>query len=394
MKIAYFFEIFYPQINGVMTATFNLARNMKKLGHDVFYVAPEMKGYSEKYTEDGIEVYSIHSLPTYIYDGIRICHPRSTRLFNKLKREGVDIIHFTGPFTITLNALSYGKKTGIPVIQTFHTLLAEATYFQYFFGSKSFPLGEKLVWWWMNLYNKRSDKITAPSEYVISSLKKHSPNKNIIYISNGIDLNDFKEFDSFENLKKEYPEFNRKTFIFVGRLGQEKSIDIIIKAMADVIKKDKDIKLFIVGHGPYIYELKKLAEESGLLNKNIIFTGKIKNKELIKKGLFHYSRAFITASKTENQPMTILEATACGTPLILPYEKGIKELIKNNGMFFEPDNIKELAEKMLILSRDDKLYKEYKNASLELSKKYDGINVAKQFENVYTECIKKFQSKK
>ncbi len=392
MKIAYFFEIFYPQINGVMTATFNLARNMKKLGHEVLYIAPKTKGYSETHTADGIEVYKLPSIPTYVYDGIRLCHPKSTMIYNKLKKEKVDIVHFTGPFTLSFNALFHGKNLGIPVIQTFHTLLAEATYFQYFFGSKSFPLGEKLVWWGMNIFNRRSDIITAPSEYVISSLKKNCPNKNIIYISNGIDINEFKEFDPFEKLKKNYPEYNNKTFVFVGRLGQEKSVNIIIRAMAEVIKTDREIKLFIIGHGPYAEELQELAKKLDLLNKNIIFTGKIDNKKLIALGLFHHARAFITASKTENQPMTILEATACGTPLILPYEKGIRELIEDNGFFFEADNIKELAEKILLLSSNDTLYKEFKKASLKLSDKYDGINVAKQFEKVYLENIKKLSS--
>jgi len=388
MKIAYFFEIFYPQINGVMTATFNLARNMKKLGHEVLYIAPETKGYSKPHTDDEIEVYRIPSIPTYLYDGIRMCLPKSKMIYNKLKREKVDVVHFTGPFTLALNAIFHAKNLGIPVIQTFHTLLAEATYFQYFFGTKSFPLGAKLVWRWMNIFNRHSDIITAPSDYVISSLKNNCHNKNIIYISNGIDISEFKEYDSFEKLKNNYKEFNNKTYVFVGRLGQEKSIDILIKAFAEVIKKDKEIKLFIIGHGPHELKLQKLAEKLGLINKNIFFTGKISNQKLIKNGLFHHARAFITASKTENQPMTILEATACGTPLILPYEKGIKELISGNGLFFEPDNIKELTEKILLLSANDKLYKEYNTASLRLSKKYDGINVAKQFEKIYLENIK------
>jgi glycosyltransferase involved in cell wall biosynthesis len=386
MKIAYFFDGFYPLINGVMTATFNLAKNMLQRGHEVFYVAHKNPAYTPTRTEEGIEIYKVDSLlMTAFSEGVGLCLPNSRRVLNKLKREKVDIVHFTAPLTFALNAINHAKTLNIPCVQTFHTLWAEPRYFRYFFKTDKLPL-QRVVWVGLNYFDNRSDVITAPSQYVIDQLKIYSPHLKPIYISNGINVEDFVEHNSLEELKKEYPAYNHKTFVYVGRLGKEKSIDIVIQAVAEAIKVDKEIKLFIVGGGPYYYHLYNLAR-SLKLKDHVFFTGKIQNKELIRKGFLHHTRAFVTASRTENQPMTILESIASQSPLILPKEKGVDELLEGNGEFFMADDYRELAQKMVKFAQDDKLYQKYKTASGQVSRKYDGRVVAEQFEKVYLAAI-------
>ena len=386
MKIAYFYEIFHPQVNGVLTSTLNLARDMKRMGHEILFVAPKVKGYQESVSEDGIEIFYLPSIPSFLYDGLRICHPDSKALRAKLKKEKIDIIHFTGPFTVAMNAINHGRALNIPVVQTFHTLIAEDTYMQYFFLAKYISVAPKITWALLNYFNRNSDLITAPSQFVIDQMAEQCPSKEVNYISNSLDVEYFQNCNDLRALKKNYPQFNNKTFVFVGRIGQEKSIDIIIMAVAEVKKFDKDIRLFIIGHGPNESYLRSLIQRLDL-SKNVFMLGKIENKKLIRGGFLQHARAFITASKTENQPMTILEATACGAPLILACEKGNKELLDGNGIFFTPDNYQELSEKMLLLCNDNNLYKTYKKASLKLADNYNGVNIAKQFEKLYEKSI-------
>ena len=65
-------------------------------------------------------------------------------------------------------------------------------------------------------------------------------------------------------LQRHYPSFNRKSYLFVGRLGQEKSVDILIRGVGEAVKKDPEIQLFLAGEGPAKESLASLTDELGL----------------------------------------------------------------------------------------------------------------------------------
>ena len=108
--------------------------------------------------------------------------------------------------------------------------------------------------------------------------------------------------------------------------------------------------------------------------------------ELISCGLYHHARALVTASVTENQPVTVLEALGCNTPVIIPDVKGINELLEDNGLFFEAGNIDDFAGQMLRIANDDELYKRCRVGSRSLRAEFDGFKIARKFEEVYRSC--------
>ena len=135
--------------------------------------------------------------------------------------------------------------------------------------------------------------------------------------------------------------------------------------------------------------IKNLSRE---LNVKSIFTGFKKNQELVDS--IYAGDIFVTASKTENQPMSILEAMACGKSLVGVSAKGVPELIINNknGLIAEPDNPKELAEKIIQILGNEKLKKRFEKESLGLVQEYSTKSVAKKWIEIYENLIKNYSA--
>lgn len=389
MRIAFFIEVFYPEINGVITATLDLARNLSRRGHTIFLVVPKNKQIADLDQIDGMEVVKVSSFSTFIYPGVRWTWPWDRKLFRKLKEEKVQILHFTGPWTLGWSALIFGKKHSIPIIQTFHTMLNEDTYLQYLVKLRALvPIVRAGSWWYFGKYIQRSDIITTPSRFAGEILKERFPDKEVHHISNGIDTSIFMRHRSLEELQKQYPFYNTKTFIFVGRIGLEKSIDVMIEGFAYAGKRDPALNLVLVGDGPNREEMEELAEKLGMKDR-VQFLGKVPHEDLLTSGLLQYARAFVTASVTENQPMTVIEAICCGLPLVVAKVPSMEELSEGNALFFPAGDEKALGEQLLEIAENEELHKELSEASRRLADRFEGARVAEQFEVLYRSALQK-----
>lgn len=382
LVIGIVFEIFFPVVNGVITTSINLAKNLQKNGHTVYFIAPKWDEFTDPSVE-GIPVHYIDSTPAKAYPGIR-----NVSLFNKnvekiLLDNNTDILHITGPWLLTLNAVKAAKRNNIPVVHTFHTLLYEDQYLYYIFKSnKIVPFIKFFAWKFLELFINKSTVMTAPSQHACSVIKEHSPSCDIRHIRNGVDLDVFSEYEDFESLKKKYSFFNDKTFLFLGRLGEEKSISVLLDAAKKANSVDPDLHLLVIGAGPGADDYKKYVEKNSL-QEVIRFLGRMPHDELLHSGIIQHSRVLVTASVTENQPITIIEAIACNTPIIIPDVDGIKELLDGNGMSFPAGDSNALAELMVKLANDDNLYDKCCREGVKIREKFNGENIAAKYEEIY-----------
>ena len=390
MRIAFFIEIFFPEIHGVLTSTLDLARNLKSLGHHVILVVPRAKSCEAIHEVDGMAVFKVPSIPSYIYPGVRINFPWSRTLSKIMRKENIEILHTTGPGFLGMAVANHAKKYRTPLVQTFHTLLYEEKYLLYLIRLRCLlPLGRLIARHWIGRVINVSDLVTAPARFTCEELKKLFPKKTIRHISNGIDFSLFRTYPAKDEFLAKHPFFTEKTFMFVGRVGMEKSIDVLIRGFAEAVKIDRSLRLAIVGDGPSGEAMKALVVEHGVQDE-IVFLGKMVHAGLLASGLLQYSRAFITASVTENQPMTVIEAACCGLPLILADAAGLKELAGDTAMFFPAGDEAALKDCILRLAKDDGLHAKLGAASRELARNFDGNNVARQFEAEYERLLAGF----
>lgn len=387
MRIGLFTDTYPPFINGVSTSVLMLKQGLEKLGHEVYVVTVNDESFSYK-EEDGI--LKIPSFPIGLMN-FRQTGIYPIKAFNIIKKWKLDIIHSHTEFSIGTFARLISKQLNIPLVHTYHTMYEEYIYYitKGYFNSASKKLVEYLT---LFLCDKTIDELIVPTEKTKELFKdKYKVKRDVYVIPSGIDTTRFykENIDKNEiiNLKKDLG-LKKTDFIvlYVGRIAKEKSIDFLINNFNSVLKRIPKAKMIIVGDGPDIKDLIDLTRKKGLENK-IIFTGKAPWTDVPK----YYSLCdlFVTASKTETQGLTVMEAMGASKPVVAIRDESFELMItdKKDGLFFDDEK-----------SYVDMIYEVYKNKKLrdEISfnarltaDKYSPYNYAKNVLKVYEKVISK-----
>ena len=285
MRIAFGFDIFYPETNGVITATINLANNLIDMGHEVYFFVPKDKNFKDDIIEKGIHIIHIRNIPAWIYKGLKLFPFQGWYLQKYFKRYRFDIVHNTSPWMMGLALNHSARRYHVPVVATHHTLIDNPIYIKYALKVKALADAATDAIWSVVLrpFFRLTWLITAPNKHTCVQLKEKNPDKDVRYVSNGIDISRFDESRPVLPLPKAIPEsfLGDETFLFVGRLGYEKALEVTLNAFTECHKRNKDAKLLIIGQGPAEHELKALAKKLELTDNEVLFTGLIPNEEVI-----------------------------------------------------------------------------------------------------------------
>ncbi len=387
MRIGLFTDTYPPFINGVSTSVLMLKQGLEKLGHEVYVVTVNDESFSYK-EEDG--VLKIPSFPIGLMN-FRQSGIYPLKALKIIKKWKLDIIHSHTEFSIGTFARLISKQLNIPLVHTYHTMYEEYIYYitKGYFNSASKKLVEYLT---LFLCDKTIDELIVPTEKTKELFKdKYKVKRDVYVIPSGIDTTRFykENIDKNEiiNLKKDLG-LKKTDFIvlYVGRIAKEKSIDFLINNFNSVLKRIPKAKMIIVGDGPDIKDLIDLTRKKGLENK-IIFTGKAPWTDVPK--YYSLCDVFVTASKTETQGLTVMEAMGASKPVVAIRDESFELMItdKKDGLFFDDEK-----------SYVDMIYEVYKNKKLrdEISfnarltaDKYSPYNYAKNVLKVYKKVVSK-----
>jgi glycosyltransferase involved in cell wall biosynthesis len=201
--------------------------------------------------------------------------------------------------------------------------------------------------------------------------------RDIVVIPNGIDIN--VHFDGLP--LPERRSFGEK-ILFVGRLHPIKGVRYLILAMNKVHEKKPEARLILVGDGEEREMLEALSIQLGI-QKYIQFVGELPHEKV--QTFMHQADVFVLPSLSEGLPNVILEAMACGLPIVATRVGGIPDLIKNgvHGYLVEAKKPDEIAEKILILLQNDQLRNEISQTNLAEVKAYAWENIIDQLEYIY-----------
>lgn len=210
-------------------------------------------------------------------------------------------------------------------------------------------------------------------------LQKQTESK-IFQIPNGIDMNYIYTIKS--RRLSQHP-----SIFFLGMLTKGKGLTDLINAFAQVHKCMSNLMLLIGGSGPYEDELKKLVTKYHL-DQHVKFLGFLDEEKK-----FSYMKSidlFVLPSHWESFPIVILEAMACGKPIIATDVGGISYAVTNgaNGYLYQSGNVDELTSKIITLLNDDKTRKQMGQFNLKKSLEFDWDYIAEETKNVYHEIVK------
>ncbi len=393
MRIAFGFDIFYPETNGVITTTINLAKNLIEMGHEVWFFVPYNKKFKDNVIENGIHIVHIRALPSYIYKGMRMIPTYGRFLAPILRKHRIDIVHNTTPWLMGMSLNHAARKLHIPTVGTHHTLIDDPIYIQY--ALKSMKLSKaatKAIWTVVfNPFYRLTWVATAPSKKTCRQIQAKYPSLDVRYISNGIDTSRFTEGKSELPLPKQIsPDWvGPKTLIYVGRLGYEKAIDVTFNAFALCLKKNPDAKLICIGRGPAEERLQNMVSKLKMQD-SVLMTGLIPNNEIIGSRILSKVCAFVTASLSENQAITVIEALCSGAPVICADVPNMTAIVSpDQGWYFKGGDEEDLARQMDRALNNKEERDQKHTAALRSLPLFDGREVAKQFEALYQEMLMK-----
>jgi len=254
----------------------------------------------------------------------------------------------------------------------------------------------KLIEYSNYLVIKYADFITVNSKATKKALLR--PNKKcsrVSIIPMGVDAHKFKPIrrGKTRKIRNKLGLNNKKIILFVGRLAEKKGTSYLVKAMPEILKKFPDSHLLLIGYGPEEKKLKTLTKRLGLREK-ISFLGRIPNEEL--PLYYNLGDVFVAPSiqtesgDTEGLGVVLLEATACGTPVIGTDIGGISDIIKNKqtGLLVKQRNPKKIAQAVILLLENPLIKKKISsNSERKIVELFTWKVVTKKFKRVYLNLI-------
>ncbi|MBS5588577.1 MAG: RecX family transcriptional regulator [[Clostridium] spiroforme] len=352
MRIAIFSDTYTPDINGVATSTKILKDELIKHGHEVLVVTSELPSESNYEDDLNDNILRVPGLEIQALYGYRACNIYSFKGMKEIKSMNIEVIHVQTEFGIGIFGRIVGEALNIPVVYTYHTMWADYSHYVNPINSTAIDgLIKKAITRISKFYGDKSAELIVPSIKTKEALKKYGINKNMHIIPTGLELEKFDPKNKNEKLikqiKEKYGITNQFVITFLGRIAKEKSIDVIIEAMKEIVKENTNVLCLVVGGGPYLDELKELVKDDHI-EKYIVFTGPKSSQEV--PSYYHLSNVFVSASITETQGLTYIEAMASGIPAVARYDQNLEDVIVNgvNGFFFkETDELVSILLKMI-----------------------------------------------
>ena len=319
MKILQIIPYFTPQKGGDVASVYNLSKHLAKRGHEVTIFTTDFE-LDEEYIKslDGVHVVPFHCIANI---GKMLISPE---MKGQLKKEikDFDVIHMHN-FRSYQNivAYHYAKKCNIPYVLQAHGSVLP--FFQKQQLKKIFDLffGYKIL--------RDASKVIALTKTEVEQYKKMGVDKDKIEIvPNGIDLSEYDNLQGKGEFRRKYSiGDDEKMVLYLGRLHKIKGIDLLVKAFADLVKELEDVRLVIVGPDDGFLPMLKKQIEDLKIGDRILFTGPLYERDKLKA--YVDADVYVLPSVYETFPNTVLEACACGTPVIVTDRCGIVDFVDN-----------------------------------------------------------------
>ncbi len=390
MRIAFFTNCYKPLVNGVVTSISSLKEAYERKGHEVYIFAPRVEDYLDQ--EKNVFRYRSVNITSKVKYPLPI--PLSFRAKKVITEFNPDIVHFHHPFLLSLPAIMYGRKLGIPKILTIHTQYEQYAYYVSPVPERVTHEAIKMI---ISNLAYKTDCITTPSASMKKIIENYGIKNRIEVIPNAIHLISFKEDDELKRaeIKKKYNlKENDKIVLFVGRVASEKSIDKIIKALAIIKKRNiNKVKLLIVGGGKAMDELIQLARTLKV-EEDVIFAGTVSYEEI--QHYYKMAYVFTIASTTETFGIVTIEALASGVPVVAVKAPGAADILTDavDGLLVD-DNVEKIANALEKIIKEPELREKLSRGALKTSEKYSINTISEVMLNLYREVIeiKKSESK-
>ena len=375
MRIARIRHLFYPEMP--KDYFYELSSRQAEQGHEVHVLTWNRNDkYSPKISAQGFIIHRLQGLNYGFCGGIQE-YPFLPELPSELELIKPDVVHGESHlFLPSLQALRQANYSNLPFIVTIHGVSARR--------SLAINLAQKTYLQIIGRVFKSADRIICLTGSDAEEIVKFGfPLEKIRLVPNAVDTARFSPCnDQNENLVG-----------WVGRFVPEKGLEHLVEAAKIVGSTFDNVKFLLIGYGPLKTKIMKLAKDEGLLDKSIFFGDCMSRDEIAK--ILGKASIFAFPSLKEGLPLSVLEAMACGLPVVGFDISGVRDLVCHGetGLLVQPRDSRALAGAILYLLNDNSLKRKFGRRARQLAiEKYDWKTVLKSLENVYLEAIDESQS--
>jgi glycosyltransferase involved in cell wall biosynthesis len=376
---------------GIQTHVWKLSENLVNLGHNItILTAGSWRNGLKKSNIEGRTIIEIPYLPLFRQPIMpmfleELSFNMSAKRWTQKHESEFDIIHLQGR-----SGFLYPQKNHkVPIISTFHGLVTIENKRAMRPRNVELLLHEQWANWYEKKTVKNSDALIAVSTEMLDELVHLSREslKKTSCISNGVDCN--KELSLFAEPKNKI-KTEGEILVFVGRIDRIKGIYNLVQAIKKV---EYPLQLVMIGDSFEFDFFKKHIETEGL-SERIFLTGALPNEEVL--AWIQRSYALILPSFHETQGIVLLEANACGKPVLASRVAGILEVVSEgkNGLLFNPHDIDDIAHTIDTLFKMPKKAKEMGEYGKKMvEKNYTWDKIALQTVDLYEKTVSEFALK-
>lgn len=363
---------FLPAATGVGMHTQLVGKELAARGNRVAMITSRRAGEPETETWNGITIYRTFTLKVY---GFYQALPSRGALRGIFDRERPDVVHHHYFGFMMKRAATVAEERSLPQVSTFHfsaEVLTQPLPMRPFRG---------LIRGQIRGTCNRFDLVIAPSRNLASQLAADGIRTEIRYITNPVVMGETGGVVPA-------PRDAAFTMLYVGRLGPEKNLPYLLRAVARLAKTVPDWTLWIVGTGPESEAVKRLADEFGV-GRRVHMLGFLDHAALAP--YYAACDVFILPSLQEAQPLVVMEAMWFSRPVIVTRAiVAASELVEQgeNGYIVDPDSIEDLASRLSALAADPALRRRMGEASRRRADAYRPAHVVDALEDAYRGVLK------
>jgi 1,2-diacylglycerol 3-alpha-glucosyltransferase len=370
MRIALATDIYLPQVSGVADSVDLLARTLLGRGHAVRIYAPDLPGAAPDATVFRRPAWAVPGSG----GGLALVSPFG--MLRDLRCFVPDVVHTHSCSTLGLAAMVAARRLGVPLVGTDHTFPAD--YLHYVgldYAAFGFAARKAAA-----LYYHRCAYVTTPSRSLLAELEAYGLARPAAVVSNHIPSQIFKPLPRRAELRARLG-LQRPTVLLFGRIAVEKNLDFALEVFARVCAQI-DVELAVVGDGPYRATFESRVRARGLASR-VRMCGVLRGAPLVEA--INAGDIFLTTSRSETQSMTMLQAMACGLPVVAARAGGLVEYVADGktGFLVDPKDARAFLPPILALFRDSDLRSRMSREALASVAVFDPETITARFEEIY-----------
>lgn len=392
MRILLASDTYAPDVNGAARFCERLALGLTTLGHDVHVAAPSPDGPPTTEVINNVTVHRVVSYRWPLHEWYRVslpwtARPACRRIVEKVRP---DVVHTQAHFIVGRYITKAAHELGYPLVATNH-FMPENLFMHARTPHWFEDVARALAWKDLERVFGRAQYVTAPTPRAIELLEARTSLTGEA-LSNGVDPHSYEDASAVAQHDQDRPNI-----LFVGRLDQEKRVDELVRAFAQLPANQpagttgdaathggSSPMLEIVGDGSCREEWKALANDLGVGDR-VVFHGYVSEEEL----LAAYGRCdiFCMPGVAELQSLVTLEAMAAGKPVVAADAMALPHLVHpgENGYLYTPGNVAQLRDHLATLVADQTMRERYGKASQQIVARHSFSQTLERFCEIYSE---------